>query len=178
MSNGINLIQGENKVSLNRKNRVVVLRWFSLVFLFFVAFFSILLFFLNNRISVQNVKKNQSETLQKITLLKDRSAKYSLLGDRLRGITNILNTRKKYTITLNTILDQLPPGVSMKGLSLDKDDVSLTASSNSLLPLNSFLANITKISLEKHVIKDMSIEGLTIDKQTGVYSLSLKAKTL
>lgn len=178
MNRDINLIQGENKTNISRKNKTVILRWISLVFLFFVAFFSILLFILSSRLSIKDVKNSEAQTLQKILVLKDKSAKYNLLNDRLKIIVNILNTRAKYTVTLNTILEQMPPNVLMKSLVLDKNDISLSANSSSLLSLNSFLNNMTKITLEKHVIKDISIEGLTVDKQTGTYSLSLKAKTL
>lgn len=178
MSSNINLIQGENKTNVTRKSRVIVLRWISIVFLFFVAFFSILLFILSNRISINDVKNDQGIVLQKISLLKDKAAKFNLLNDRLKGITSLLGSRKKYTNTLNAILEQVPEGVSVRSLTLDKDNLSLTANSTSLLPLDSFLTNVTKISLEKHVIRDMTIEGLSIDKINGVYSLSLKAKSL
>lgn len=177
MSN-INLIQGENKTNITRKSRIIVLRWISLVFLFFVAIFSILLFILNNRISISEVKNDQSIVLQKISALDEKAAKYNLLNDRLKGITSLLNARKKYTNTLNAILSLVPDGVLVRSLTLDKDSLSLTVVSASLLPLNSFLTNVTKISLEKHVIRDMTIEGLSIDKINGVYSLSLKAKSL
>lgn len=177
MNDDINLIQGE-KTNLARKKRIFILRTFSLIFVFSVAFFSIILFVINSRISLEDVKKNENSTLQKTLLFKDRSAKFNLVSDRLRNISTILNNRKKYTGVLNTILGQVPLDVKLTGLTVDKDDVSVTAASISLLSINKFLDNFTNISQQKHVVKNMIIEGLTLDKQTGVYSLSIKAKSL
>lgn len=177
MNNDINLIQGE-KANVARKKRILVLRILSLVFIFSVAFFSIILFILNNRISPENVRKDENSTLQRILLFKDRSAKFNLVSDRLKSITTVLDNRKKYTEVLNTILEQVPPNVKLTGLTIDKDTVLVTAISVSLLSEDKFLNNFTSISQQKHVVKNMIIEGLTLDKQTGIYSLSLKATSL
>lgn len=177
MSNEINLIQGE-KINSARKKRVFILRVLSLVFISSVAFFSITLFIINNRISIEDVKKDENSTLQKILSLKDRSAKFNLTNDRLKSISTILSSRKKYTEVLNTILEQLPPDVRLTGLTVNKNDISVTATSISLLSIDKFLNNFTSISQQRHVVKDMAIEGLTLDKQTGIYSLSIKAKSL
>lgn len=178
MSKDINLIQGENKFSTARRSRVLILRIISIVFLSSVAIFSIILFFLNNRISVENVKKQEAATLQKISLISDKSAKFNLLNDRLRGITVILNTRKNYANFLNSVMVLVPQDASMTALTLNKDGILLTVSSSSLLPINKFLTNIINVSVEKHLVKDITIEGLTVDKDSGIYSLSIKAKAI
>lgn len=172
----INLVSMQRSNSLER-NRVVILRSLSIIFLSFVAFFSILLFILGSRISVENVKRQQKEALQKITLLKERAAKYTLLNDRLRIIKTLVVSRKDPKLTLDSILGQLPPQVNVRGLTVDRDGVTLSITSNSLLPINEFLSRVTT-NLEKKVIREMTIEGLTIDSQTGIYTLSLKAKSI
>lgn len=177
MNNDINLIEGE-KTNLARKKRIFILRILSLVFVFSVAFFSILLFIINSRISLESVKREENSTLQKILFFKDRSAKFNLVSDRLKNITALLNSRKKYTVVLNTILQQVPSDVRLTGFTINKDDVLVTAASVSLLSINKFLDSFTSISQQKHAVKDMVIEGLTLDRQTGIYSLSIKAKSL
>lgn len=177
MNNEINLIQGE-KINLSRKKRIFILRLLSSIFVFSIAFFSILLFIVNSRISPENVRKDESSTLQKTLLLKDRSAKFNLITDRLKNIAAVLNNRRKYTEVLNTILEQVPPDVKLTGLTIDKNDILITTKSLSLLSVDKFLNNFTNISQQKHVVRGMVIEGLTLDKQTGTYSLSIKAKSL
>ncbi len=172
----INLLSTE-KVSLRTQNRILILRVLSVSFLFFVALFSIALFILSSQISPEAVRNIQGQTLQKISLLSERNAKYSLLSDRLRIIKTLLGARKNYTQTLNSVLDQVPQNVNIRGLKIDKDGISVTVSSNSLLLINEFLDNLST-NLDKKIIKDMTIEGLTVDKQTGIFSLSIKAKAV
>lgn len=174
MSSEINLIQGE-QASLFRKKRILILRVLSLVFIFSVAFFSIILFFINSRISPENIKTDENSILQKTLLLKDRSARFNLINDRLRTIATVLNNRKNYISVLSTILEQAPSDVKLTGFTLDKDNILVTVTSVSLLSINKFLNNLTTLSQQKHFVRDMLIEGLTLDKQTGAYSLSIKA---
>lgn len=172
----INLINSE-KLNVRERNRILILRWISLVFLSFVALFSIVLFILEKRISINEIKGQQNAALQRISLLKDRNAKYNLLTDRLRIIKSLISIRKNYTVTLNAILSEIPNGLNVRSLTVDKEGILVSVSSNSLLPINEFLNRATS-KLEKKVIKDMTIEGLTIDKQAGIYSLSIKAKSI
>ncbi len=174
----INLVGAQDKESLERKNRLKVLRLISTIFLVSIGSLSIILLVLNSRISVEAIRNEQNKVLQNITLLKDKNAKFNLLSDRTRNISQILKTRKNYTNTLNALLDQVPQGVSTTTLIVDKTDVSLTVSSNSLLLLDQFLNNAISVSLKKHVIRDMTIETLTVDKKSGIVSLSIKAKIL
>lgn len=172
----INLITSE-KTNVRERNRILILRWISLVFLSFVALFSIVLFILEKRISIEKIKGQQNAALQNISLIKEKNAKYNLLTDRLRIIKGLVNSRKNYTSTLNAILAELTEGVNIRSLTVDKDGILISVTSNSLLPINEFLNRVTA-KLDKKVIKDMTIEGLTIDRQVGLYSLSIKAKSL
>lgn len=178
MSNNINLIQGENKININRRNRTFVLKIISIVFLSSVAIFSITLFILNSRISVDAVKNQENDVLKKISSFSQRSAKYNLLNDRLRGIVSLLNSRKNYVSFLNTVISMVPQDASMTTLTLDKDGIFLTVSSSSLLPINKFLTNIVTASSEKHLVRNIVIEGLTVDRESGIYSISVKAKAI
>lgn len=175
-NSSINLITSE-KTNVRERSRILILRWISLVLLSFVALFSITLFILEKRLDLEKIKSEQNAALSKISLLKERNAKFNLLTDRLRLVKSLLTTRKNYTGTLSAILSQLPSGVNVRSLTVDKDGVLLSVTSNSLLPINEFLNSVT-INLEKKVIRDMTIEGLTVDKKTGFYSLSLKAKSI
>lgn len=176
MSSSINLLKTEGKEDLRRTRTAYILRLISLVFLGFVGLISIVLFILNSRISVSSVKGEEAIVAQNISFQKDRVSKYYLLNDRIKGVENILNNRKNYTDSLNTLISQVPSDASISSLEIDKGDVSLTVNSGSLLPLNKFLNNMIDLSINKHAIKDMTIETLSIDTKTGSYSLSIKAK--
>lgn len=171
---GINLVS--TQISNTREaKRLLILKWISLIFLGSIAVFSALLFILSSRISIESIKRNEDSTLSKISLMSERNAKYNLLTDRLKFIKIIINSRKNYISTLKAIVEQLPSDANVRSLTLDKDGILISVSSTSLLPINQFLSNITE-NPGKKIIKDITIEGLTVDKQTGIYSISIRAK--
>lgn len=176
MSDSINLVKAQSREGEERKRRAYILRVISLVFLSFVGLVSIILFILNARISASSIKKEEVVTVQAISAQKEKLAKYNLLNDRLKGISEILKNRKSYTKALNTLLSQVPEGAGTSSLNIEKNDVTLTVNSSSLLPINKFLNNVVELSAKRDVIKDMVIESLSIDSKTGIYSLSVKAK--
>lgn len=174
--NAINLISSENS-NVRKKRGIFILRTISIVFLSFIAFLSILLFVINNKLSTENVKASQAQVLEKISSNSSKNAKYNLLSDRLRIIKSLLTSRRDYTKTLDALLRQLPPDVNIKGLTLDKEDAVMTVSSTSLLSINEFLNNAVK-NLNNKALRDITIEGLIIDKSSGTFSLSLKASVI
>lgn len=178
MNDSINLVGAQETGNVRRHKRVFVLRVISLVFLSFVAVVSIILFVLNIRVSTSSIKNEQAFVTRNISLQKDKFAKLNLLNDRLKGIRQVLKDRKNYTATVNSILDQVPSGASASTLSINKDGITLTVASGSLLSINKFLNNVIDLSIQKRLIKDMVIESLSIDTKTGIYSLSIKAKTI
>jgi type II secretory pathway component PulL len=174
----INLLRTEGKENVKQSKRKYFLRLISIIFLFFVAVSSITLFILANRLSPDSIKKEQDSVLKSITSQKDKQAKYALLTDRLLNINQILKSRKNYTNTLNALIAQVPDGVSTTAMSVDNGNVTFTVSSNSLLSINKFLTGIIDTVKSKHIIRDMTIETLTVDKTNGLYSLSIKAKII
>ena len=177
MNSDINLISNQDRESVEKRKRVKIVRVIAIIALFFTAFISILTFALNQQISLSGLKKEQNSILQSMSLLSNRSAKLYFVNDRLKNILEILKQRKSYISIVNTILGDIPSEVSATALEVDKDNILLTVSSNSLFPMNKFLNNFIDLSFKKHLVKDVTIETLTIDKEGG-YSLSVKAKLL
>lgn len=178
MNDSINLVKAQDKENFRRERKIFILRIISLVFISFVGLISIVLFILYLRISPEEIRKEQSQVVQSIAFQKNKLVKLNLLNDRLNGINQVLRERKNYTTTLNSILSQIPQEARAQTLSISKNNVSLTVTSASLLPLNKFLNNILELSERKKDIREMIIESLTIDSKTGSYSLSIKAKVI
>lgn len=174
----INLLKTEEHESVSTLKRKFALKIISFVLLFFVLLSSIILFVISNRISPEAIKNEQGSILKNLTIQKEKQAKYGLLTDRLSNINQILKNRKNYTNTLNALVAQIPPGVNTTGLSVQDADITLTVNSNSLLSINDFLTKILDTVSKKHLIRDMTIETLTVDRATGTYSLSIKAKII
>lgn len=178
MNDSINLAKAESSGDLRKRKKILILRTISFIFVGFVGIVSIILFILYARISVSSVKREQAKVTQSIALQKDKLAKFNLLNDRLRGINKILMERKNYTNILNSLLGLIPTGASPSVLNINKDGISITITSSSLLPLNKFIDNTVDLTSKKSLIREMVIESLVIDSKTGIYSLSIKAKII
>lgn len=174
----INLLRTEEHESEKTLKRKFALKIISFVLLFFVLLTSIILFIISSRISPEAIKSEQESVLKTLTREKDKQAKYGLLTERLSSINQVLGNRKNYTNTLNALIAQIPPGVNTTGLSVQDADITLTVNSNSLRSINDFMTKILDTVSKKHLIRDMTIETLTVDRATGTYSLSIKAKII
>ena len=100
------------------------------------------------------------------------------IDERLNDISNILAKRKNYSQIISEILKKAPSDVKTTSIEVGKDGVSIYVSSASLVPLNDFLNNLLEMSINKQVISNLSLTGLTADEKTGKYSLSLKMTLL
>lgn len=175
VSSDINLVRRESETS---KKRVKILRIISIILAGFVVIISIVLFIINKGSSLDSIKIQQNAVLTNLTFLNEKGAKLNLLSDRLRNIERIVGIRKNYIKSVTSIIDELPSDAQASSIALDKDGILLTVSSNSLLSINKFLNSVIAISEEKHLIKDLTIESLTVGTTGIKYSLSLKAKFL
>lgn len=174
----INLLRTEGQEDVKTSKRKFILHVISLVFLSFVGIVSIVLFIISNRISPEAIRQQQDKIIKSITLQKDKQAKYGLLVDRLSSVNQILKTRKNYTKTLNALVAIVPSGLVTTGLSVENSDISMTVSSTSLSPINDFLTKLLDLVSKKYLIRDMTIETLTVDRVTGNYSLVIRAKII
>ncbi|MCL5019480.1 MAG: hypothetical protein M1426_03240 [Patescibacteria group bacterium] len=174
MNNDINLISNKDAASLNAKKRLKQIRIIAIASLVVVALLSIIIFIINSQTSLSGIKKDQNSTIQSISYLNKKSAKLAIINNRLKDISDIMEKRKNYTNTINTLLQLMPPGVSTTTLELSKKDVVLIVHSNSLLSIDKFLNSIIDLSSKKQVISSVTIESLIINPKTGSYSLSLK----
>jgi len=96
-----------------------------------------------------------------------------MVNDRIKGITEILNKRKDYSIVSNSLLGLIPQGVVVKAFSLDKDNVKMSVSSSSLASINTFLNALITFSSQKKVIRNLVMEGIIVNTKTGQYVLSI-----
>lgn len=178
MNNDINLVHDKNTENFVLKARAKIFRNVAIIALSVISFLSILLFILASTSPLSSIKKNENTTLYNISFLHAKSAKLYLLNDRLKNISTILSTRKNYTETLGTLLSEVPSDASANTFEIDKDNIVLKVSSKSLIPINKFLDSFINLSSTKKIIKDIIITGLTLDKQTGTYSIFVKAKII
>lgn len=177
MNSDINLVSGQLTLSKDTK-RLRSIRLIATLSLLGVVFLSILLFLLSRVFSPASIVKQQEDVIGSISSLQVKQSKLSLLGQRLNDISIIINKRANYDIALTNILAQSPVDVSVVSLSIDKQKISIIISSSSLLSVNEFIAVLKGMAEKKQYLKNVTINGLTLNGKSSGYLLTLDLELL
>lgn len=175
MNNNINLISNQNVELEKELRRLKKFKLISLACLIVVSLLSIVVFILNLTLPLDSVKKEQNITAASIALLHEKLVTYNLITDRVKNISNILSQRGNYIPQTDEILAKVPADVSVEGLDIQKGKTSISVSSMSLVPMSKLIDDMVGFAAQGKVIKNLVIEGLSLDAGSGRYSLDMKA---
>jgi Tfp pilus assembly protein PilN len=178
MNNYINLVQSKDEEKVEEKKRIKILNVIAASFLTIIVFCAIIIFIISSQFSLSSIKRDQNAAIFGISQLKNKAGKLITVNDRLRGISDILDNRKDYSAASNALLELVPQGISIKAFSLNKDNVKMTVSSDSLLLVNSFLNTLIDSSAQKKVIKDLVMEGIIFNIKKSEYVMSISGTIL
>jgi competence protein ComGC len=178
MNNNINLISNQNVELEKELRRLKKFRLISMICLIVVSLVSVLIFVLNLTLPLESVKKEQSATAANISLLHKKLVTYTLITDRVRNISNILSQRGNDIPQVNEILGKVPTDLSVDGLEIQTGQINISVSGTSLVPINKFIDDMISFGAKGKIIKDIIIQGLSLDASSGKYSLSMKASIL
>lgn len=174
MDKDVNLLLKKQADFEKQGNSLKLLRIVSVAFLVSLGISSIVLFFLSSRLSPSSIKRQEKTMLYNISFLHAKEAKLAMVLERTRGIESILSQRPDYNLTIGKILQVLPGGVTVQSLSVDKNSISISASSNSLLPIDGFINSLTDLAGRKDVVKDVTIDNIVLNGTNSAYSFSIK----
>ncbi len=176
MSNSINLVTLKNNQLLGEEKWLKIARASALISMIFVASIAILVFVVNLTIPIQSIRNSEQATLADIAALHNRLATYYLTKDRANNLSNIISKRKTLPTSTNEIFNLVPPELSIKSFDADAKNISIVVSGNSLLPINKFIDDVITASRKGKIIKNVSIQELSVDTKHGSYSLSINGK--
>lgn len=169
MYNEINLVTDKDSSSKER-SRLKRIRTISYLLLFTVTVFSILLFIVNLRYSVNSVKQKQTSVMNNLSIYNDNIVKIIFLNLRLADLKSIVSGRTNYQDTLEKFLLTVPSNVTIQGFAMENGKLSMTITSESLLNLNEYLNQILKVADEEGM-SDVRLSALT--SQSSGYSMSV-----
>lgn len=159
MSVNINLISSTG-LEDTKNIRLRKIKTFSFVLLFFVGFLSLIVFLINYRFSVNYVRKQQQDLINKISIYDDSALKVMLLNSRLGQISTLLDKRAKYNTIVAEILKEKDPLVKIDEFEINRAGITMEISSASLFPLSRFLNNLLKMD-ESRLISGVNLESLS-----------------
>lgn len=178
MSNNINLVSSKTEQLERELKRLKALKIIAVASLAVVALISILLFVITLTLPVSSVKKDQEQTLSSISSLHEKLVKYSLINDRLNNIASLIKSRKNYVLLVNTVLNKLPADLAVDSMTIEGKTFTLVISGASLTPIDKFIEDITVLGDEEKIIKNLVVQGLLVNAESGKYTLTLEADTL
>lgn len=177
-SSDINLVSGRAYQLEKELKRLKVLRVAAVVSLVSVSLISVLLFLVTLLLPISSVKKDQEKTLSSIAFLREKLRKYSLINDRIKNISEISQKRKNYSTITNTMIDKVPPDLSVDVLAIEDGTIAISVGGVSLIPINEYIDTIIEIGDKKQGIKNLTVESLVLNNNTGKYILTLQADVL
>jgi hypothetical protein len=139
---------------------------------------AVLVFVLNITLPTESVKKEQQSTIVGISLFDKKLAQYVLLDDRVKNISSLISKRKNYVPNIYKIFGKISDDTSVDMLSIQTGQLALTVSSGSLPSINKFIDDLVAFGVSGKIIKNVIIQGLTLNVDSGKYSLSIKADIL
>ncbi|MCL4353491.1 hypothetical protein M1615_03455 [Patescibacteria group bacterium] len=173
MTKEINLLPLGSRPGHNKKRGLILFRWISFSFLILVVVSSLISLILNYFSPIPALKNREVSLLSEFAPLNNKIAKYLYLKDRITKIKTIFATRGSLSKDVNLLETQLPSGLSINSLSIDKKKVNVTVSAFSLVPVSIFLDKIVKLTASGKAFSSVSLLSLGLNPLSGNYSLTL-----
>lgn len=178
MNKSINLVSNRNEQLEKELLILKIVRVIAVSLLVTISVVAITAFIFSTQISISKIKEEENATLAQISALHDRLTTYYLTKDRINNITGIISTRRDYSKHIDAILANAPKTLSLKGIDIEKNIISVSMSGNSLVSINEFVDNVTALGIEQKLIKNVRLQSLSLDVKKEEYMVIMKGEVL
>ncbi len=178
MNKSVNLVSNRNEQLEKELLILKIVRVVSVSLLITISIIAVSAFVLSTQISLSRIKEEENSTLSQISALHDRLTTYYLTKDRLNNISSIILTRRDYGRQIDAILEKVPGDLSLEGIGIEKDIISVTMSGTSLVTINKFIDDVTFLGKEKKVLSNVKLESLSLDVKSGKYTVIVKGDAI
>lgn len=178
MNKSINLVSNRNEQLEKELLILKIVRVIAVSLLVTISVVAITAFIFSTQISISKIKEEENATLAQISVLHDRLTTYYLTKDRINNISGILSTRRDYSDHIDAILANAPKTLSLKGIDIEKNIISVSMSGNSLVSINEFVDNVTALGIEQKLIKNVRLQSLSLDVKKEEYMVIMKGEVL
>lgn len=130
-------------------------------------------FFLRTRISV--LLKEEEKSISQLQAYDEKRVKHQAIKERLLSITKIISANDKLKERLSFLFSKIPSAISIDGILVDKDIITVNLSSPSLLAFSDILdTNLKEISADKtSEVKKIDSDNFTFTN-LGFYRSTIK----
>jgi len=161
MSNEINLLYNKKQGgSVAIKARILMLRYIALGLLFIIGVISVIVFILILASPLPELKKQESALLTSLSTSHSKIVKQVLITSRLQDISKIVAARPDVDDQIVDLRKKIPLGVEIKSLRVDTKQMMVTISAASLLGVESFTQELTKMGNSDKTVRGVSIDSV------------------
>lgn len=174
MNKSINLLVPEQHDTALTK-RIAILRLISMSVITLIVVASVSLFFLILSSPLPSLRNQENSTRNKLREYDATSGKYFVVRERLGVISSILEERIAYEDFIRRIQEFMPPGTEIEEIQAEGNLLSVTVSSTSLLPLQSFIESMNSLKQDESLFSGIKLSTLRYDEETSRYSVEVQA---
>lgn len=179
MNNNINLLDYRSKiVNVKKENKHTTLRIVAVGLLFTASACSIVIFILIALSPLPELAKQRETAALNLSVASSDMVKLAIINERVESISKVLGARSSYGETIENFQSLLPPGVSVESIKMQKGELIIVVSSNSLLRIENFLNELVIAKDTKSQFKNIQISTLSADATSNKFLLSLDIDTL
>lgn len=176
MNNEINLLP--NRKGLTRKNsrQLEILRFTAGGLLLFVAAISIGLFLITALSPLPKLKEEEADLSAQLDAVRLKVVRYGVTLSRLDDIDAYVTQRKKYPEALDNMQGIASEDITVSGVKLEEQLVTLTVSSQSLKSMNDMITSLKFRSEGETLYKNFTLSKLTYNGTDNNYSVGLEVE--
>lgn len=175
MNSSINLLAPSQLVKVKEVRIVRLLKLAAIISVCFVGLSSIAIFIILLQISPTSIKKEEIKVLASISAEKQKEGKIILINNKMQDIQDIIDKRADYEKLVETIMANIPEKSEISTLSISESKLSFTVQSKSVSSLNKLVDNFLGMAIKKNIIKNLTIDSITLDPKNGNYTISIAA---
>jgi len=175
MNTNINLLIHKDEESLKQKKRIRSFYFVAIVSMIVVGLISLSIFLLIQIVNSTSVKKDQEDTMRKISQFQNLQAKLFIINNRVEDIDKIMKTRKDLSKITSGLLAKIPSELSVGDFEVSDQTFILTGQSSSLVAIGELINNLTDMVRNKEIIKSLTLSSLTLEGIGEGYTVSIKS---
>ncbi len=174
----INLLP-QQQSGAGQQRALTITRYVAIGLMFLVTASSGALFFLNIQSPLSQLVEREKQLLASLSTYDKRANTYMVTGERLNSISSLLSKRTDYGNYMDILLRQAGSGTIVDGFVLSEKTVktlTLTVSSRSLLSINTYIDNISKLAEDQKLFKRIILSDVAFESGRGVYTVTILAQ--
>lgn len=176
MNTDINIILPKNLGQIEHQSRIKAARMIAFIFPLIVGAVSLGIFLFIQSINPASIIREQDDVKSQISKLDNRKIKLFLVNNRVDNIKDLLQRRKDFFKSIDTVLTQMPDDLLVDTMDMDNKIILLTITSPSLSSVDQFLNNLIVMAKKKELISSLTLNSLTFDETKNNYLVSLKSE--